>query len=414
MAGWLAGLALLLLALFLGLYTALFTALGARLWRAGDMVSLAALPALWVALEVARGWLFTGFPWNLAAYSWLAIPGALPSAAWIGAWGISYLALLPGLGLARAAVARRWEPAALGLLVPALLLALGARWAVPDPRAPGAVRAAAIVQPNTPARPTFDAVQIEADYRRLVELSRAACRPGELLIWPESAAWPYAWPRDPRLRQDVEELVGRGCAVLLNTPSEAGGKSFNSVVLISAEGAGRYDKRHLVPFGEYVPLAGLFGWLDKIARNAGDFSAAAALDLLDWRGERLGAAICYEVVFPGEVAALTRAGASVLVTVTNDSWYGASAAPWQHLAAARFRAAENRRWLLRAAITGVSAVVRPDGSLASSLGVGEEGTLRARFEGRRDLSPFARAPWLVPAAAGLLAAAALVRARRRQ
>jgi apolipoprotein N-acyltransferase len=412
--GWLAGLSLLLLAAYLGLYTALFTAFGARLWRSGDLLSLAALPALWVALEVARGWVFTGFPWNLAAYAWLAIPGALPISAWIGAWGVSYLALVPGLALARAAVARRWEPAALGLLIPATLLACGARWAAPEGMGGRAVREAAIVQPNTPARPRFDAAQVEADYRRLIERSRPACRPGALLLWPESAAWPFAWPDDARLARDVEELAARGCSVLVNTPTAAGAadRYFNSVVLVSAGGVERYDKRHLVPFGEYVPLAGVFGWLDKIARNAGDFSTAERLELLDWSGERLGAAICYEVVFPGEVAALTRAGATALVTVTNDSWYGPTAAPWQHLAAARFRAAENRRWLLRAAITGVSAVVRPDGSVSSTLGVGQEGTLSARFVGRTDLSPYTRAPWLVPAASVLLALAGLVRARR--
>lgn len=410
--GWLAGLSLLLLAAYLGLYTALFAALGARLWRAGDVLSLAALPALWVALEVARGWLLTGFPWNLAAYAWLEVPGALTISSWIGAWGVSYLTLVPGLGLAQAARTRRWEPAALGLLAPALLLALGARFAAPGGGLSGEVREAVIVQPNSPARPTFDARVVEADYQRLVESSRAACRPDALLVWPESAAWPFAWPGDARLARDVGELAARGCPVLLNTPTEAGGRSFNSVVLVAEDGVERYDKRHLVPFGEYVPLAGVFSWLDKIARNAGDFSAAERLDLLDWRGERLGAAICYEIVFPGEVAELTRAGASALVTVTNDSWYGPTSAPWQHLAAARFRAAENRRWLLRAAITGVSAVVRPDGSLSSSLGVGQEGTLRARFVGRSDLSPFARAPWLVPAACLSLFLIALARALR--
>jgi len=411
--GWLAGVSLLLLAAYLGLFTALFAALGARLWRAADPLTLAALPALWVALELVRGWALSGFPWNLAAYAWLAVPGALPLAAWTGAWGVSYLALVPGLGLARAAATRRWEPAALALLIPATLLPVAARWAVPGD-APGGGREARIVQPNSPARPYFDAALVETDYRRLLERSRAVCKPGTLLIWPESAAWPFAWPRDPLLARDVAELAGRGCAVLLNTPTESGERTFNSVVLVAAgRAAERYDKRHLVPFGEYVPFAGAIPWLDKIARNAGDFSPAQELRLLGWSGERLGAAICYEVVFPGEVAALTRAGATALVTVTNDAWYGDSAAPWQHLAAARFRAAENRRWLLRAAITGVSAVVRPDGSLAAALGVGEEGTLFGRFAGRRDLSPFARAPWLVPAACLALAALGLLGARRR-
>jgi apolipoprotein N-acyltransferase len=125
----------------------------------------------------------------------------------------------------------------------------------------------------------------------------------------------------------------------------------------------------------------------------------------------MGAAVCYEVVFPGETAALARAGADLLLTVTNDAWYGDSAAPRQHFRAARFRAAENRRWLLRAAITGISAVVRADGSLAAVADVGETTVLRALVPTRDDRAPFTRAPWLVPAAAVALAALASARER---
>ena len=190
---------------------------------------------------------------------------------------------------------------------------------------------------------------------------------------------------------------------------------FNSALLISpGRPPARYDKRHLVPFGEYVPLGSLFSFISSLARNAGDFSPAEGLRLLDWEGERLGPAICYEVVFPDEVAQLTRAGATVLVSLTNDAWYGETAAPWQHLRAARFRAAENRRWLLRAAITGVSAVVAPDGSVRGQLGVGESGLLEARFAGRSDLTPFARAPWAVPALCAALLGMALGRRPRHR
>jgi len=216
----------------------------------------------------------------------------------------------------------------------------------------------------------------------------------------------------------VETLArAGGCAVLLNSAFDDGGRTYNSVLLV-ARAAGeelavqRADKRHLVPFGEYVPWRSYLPFVVKIARMVGDFSPAAELRLLDWSGERLGAAVCYEVVFPGETAALVAAGATVLVTVTNDAWYGDSAAPRQHLRAARFRAAENRRWLLRAAITGISAVVRPDGSLAAMAEVGEERVLAARFTGRRDRTPFSRVPWLAPALAAALAAGALARTRR--
>ena len=415
--GWLAGLLLLGLGAFLGLYHAAFAALGGRLWRRGRLIDLAALPALWVLLEVARGLLFTGFPWNLAAYAWTDVPGALRLSAWIGAWGVSYLVVFVSLGIARGIATRRWQAAAFAVLLAAVCLAVGGRWAAGSDRAAGdpqsAVRRAIIVQPDTPNQVAFDPARFESDYARLLALTGDACRPGTLVLWPESAAWPMLYGRDPRLESDLAAFTARGCSVLLNSATPEGGEGkryFNSALLVTPGlGVERYDKRHLVPFGEYVPLAGVFTFISSLARNAGDFQPATELRLLDWEGERLGPAICYEVVFASEVAQLTRAGATVLVSMTNDAWYGDTAAPWQHLRAARFRAAENHRFLLRAAITGVSAVVGPDGALRGSLGVGERGLLPALFQGRTDITPFARAPWAVPALCLALLAVALGR-----
>jgi apolipoprotein N-acyltransferase len=151
-----------------------------------------------------------------------------------------------------------------------------------------------------------------------------------------------------------------------------------------------------VPFGEYVPFRGLFWFMDKLSREAGEFRPADRRELLPWGREKIGMAICYEVVFPDEVAELARQGATLLVTITNDAWYGDTAAPWQHFRAARFRAAENRRTLLRAAITGVSALVGPDGSVRDQIGVFKDGVIRGRVTGSKELTPYARAPWLVP------------------
>jgi apolipoprotein N-acyltransferase len=154
--------------------------------------------------------------------------------------------------------------------------------------------------------------------------------------------------------------------------------------------------------------------MDKLARNAGDFLAAERLTLLPWGGERIGMAICYEVVYPAEVADLARAGATLLVTITNDAWYGDTAAPWQHFRAARFRAAENRRPLLRAAITGVSALVAPDGSVQAQIGVFKEGVIRGWVIGRTRLTPYARLPWLFPLLSTAVAAFAVYLSRRRR
>jgi apolipoprotein N-acyltransferase len=410
--GFLGVVGLLLLAAYLALYHALFALLAVRM-RGGWLRTMSGWAGLWVALELLRGVVITGFPWNLAGYAFAGVPGALPTAAWIGAWGLSFLLVFANAGIALAAQRRRWELAAVGVGAPLIVLAMGARWAVPDGGDPVTARPVRIIQPNIENMVTFDGAEAAAGYGRLLRMSREACdEPGALLVWPESAAWPLAWDRDEQLRRDVAALTERGCSVVLNSVRSAGEKYFNSVYLIApGEPARSADKRHLVPFGEYVPLKSVLPFVGKLARNAGDFSAAEEIALLPWGGERFGAAVCFEVVFPGEVAAAVRSSATLLVTVTNDAWYGPTSAPWQHFRAAQFRAAENRRPLLRAAITGVSGLVRADGSIAALLGPGEEGILRGRVGGRSDLSPFTRAPWVVPAFSVLVALAALI-ARR--
>ena len=413
------------LCLFLGLYHLAFAWLGRPLWRRGGALPLVALPALWVTLEWLRTYAVSGFPWNLAGYAWTDVPGVLPLAAWVGVFGISYLLVLANTGVAAAVARRRWTAAAVPVLLPLLLLPVAGRWsrswsadaadASPFAAAGETGRPFRLLQPNIPNLVAFDRVAVERNYRKVLALSSAACDPGSLLVWPESAAWPFSYARDPLLARDVAALARRGCTVLFNSVHEEGESYYNSAYLV-AEGrpVARYDKRHLVPFGEYVPLQGVFGFMDSLARNAGDFRAAERLVLLPWEDERLGVAICFEVIFPAEVAELARAGATILVTVTNDAWYGDTFAPWQHFRMARFRAAETRRPLLRAAITGVSGVIAPDGSVRAQLGVFEEGVIRGTVAGRRGVTPFARRPWLVPAACALLAALAIVRARRSQ
>jgi apolipoprotein N-acyltransferase len=369
-----------------------------------------------VVVEWLRTHLFSGFPWNLAAYSWIDFPGALPLAAWIGPFGVGFLLLLSNSAVALAVRQRRWERAVATLGTVLLLFAMAGRWAAP-PAAEISTRESLevrILQPNIGILTEWDAAAVEAQYQQIFQMSRQACqRPGILLIWPESAAWPYSYSRDERLRQDLERLAAAGCPVLVNTSMTGDGGVFNSVLLIDEVGLqARYDKRHLVPFGEYVPMAGWLPFLDKIARNAGAFLAGTEGGLVSWAGQRLVPAICFEITFPAEIAAQVRRGGSILVTVTNDSWYGDSWAPWQHYRSARFRAAENGRYLLRAAITGVSAVIGPDGSARQQLGVGEEGILAAEVPGITTLTLYSRTPWMVPVLCLIFAAFAILRGRK--
>ncbi|HVS16268.1 MAG TPA: apolipoprotein N-acyltransferase [Thermoanaerobaculia bacterium] len=403
---WLALVLLVVLCAYLGVYHGVFALLARSLLASGRAVWIAlALPGAWVGLEWLRSVLLTGFPWNLAAYAWVGVPGALPASAWVGSYGISFLVVLVQVAVVQAARLRSARP--LLWAAPAAALLAAAAWATPPvasvPEGGVPVR---VVQPNI----GIEDASPEA-FARLLELS--VCPPqGGLLVWPESAAWPRSWQGDAPLRSALLEIAADGCEALINTTRWEGEHAYNAAMLIGPQGErASYDKVHLVPFGEYVPFAGLFPFLDEIARNAGGYDAASEVVTLPWGDEELGVAICFEITLPSQVALLVARGATVLVTLTNDAWYGDTSAPRQHFVAARFRAAENRRPLLRAAITGISAVIDPWGRPLTRLGVGETGVLDWRIVGRETRTPYSRFPWLTPTVAAGLAALGLARTR---
>ena len=412
-----------LLALYLGAYHGLFCWLAGPVLRRRDLLSLLAAPGIWVGLELVRGAGLSGFPWNLLAYAWVDVPGALDTTRWIGSLGLSGVVVVLGLGLLRLAGGGSRRQAATVLAGVAVLLAV-ARWTNLDRPAPsGPVLDVRVVQPNIGMMTDdelvagLDYASIRDNYRRLFELSHEACEPGALVVWPESAGWPYELERDAAFARDVETLVGRGCALLLNSArrfvsgEEEG--AFNSAYLLSSGDprADRqtYDKIHLVPFGEYVPFARTLPGVRQLARNTGSFSAGEEVRLLDFGSARLGISICFEIVFPRQVAARVRRGASVLVTMANDSWYGATWAPHQHLRPARFRAAENGRPVIRAAITGISAVIDRRGRILATAGIDETAVLRTPVTPVAGMAPFSRAPWLVPLLCLLVAGFAILR-----
>src|SRR5262249_21148761 len=265
------------------------------------------LPALWVALEWLRTYLGGGFPWNLAAYAWVAVPGALPISSWIGAYGVSFLVVLSAVGAAAAVARRRWEPPAAGTAGPLLLLTVAGRASAErgvgrlvriDPVYMSPVR---LVQPNIGNLREYDEAAVARNYARLLRMTRPLCEEGTLVVWPESAAWPYSFDRDPRFARDVEAMVAQGCSLVFNSTHEVGDAIYNSAYLLTPSGTlARYDKRHLVPFGEYVPFRDVFPFVRKLAREAGTFQAGRGVQLLPWGSERLGMSICYEVVFPSE------------------------------------------------------------------------------------------------------------------
>ena len=417
---------LVLLALYLGLYHGLFCWLaGPALARRGALVLVLA-PSIWVSLEWVRGLGPFGFPWNLLGYAWVDVPGALDITRWIGSHGLSAIVAGAGLALIRLGGRDTRRQAVLLLAAVAALLAT-AHWTNLDrPKPAGPAIEVAVVQPNIhmATAEMQDAgagarfTDVPTNYQRLFSVSRGACDPGRLVIWPESAGWPYQLERDEAFARDIEELVAGGCSLLLNSArwdrsDESRETAFNAAYLLTpaSEGARRqtYDKMHLVPFGEYVPLARYLPGVRQIARHAGGFSPGDGVRLLDAAGARLGVSICFEIVFPEQVAARVRRGATVLVTMTNDSWYGRTWAPDQHLRPARFRAAENARPVIRAAITGISASIDYRGQILERSEIDETYVLKVPIFPLDGMTPFSRAPLLAPLLCLALAAFGILR-----
>jgi apolipoprotein N-acyltransferase len=238
------------------------------------------------------------------------------------------------------------------------------------------------VQGNVPQAQKWDPATQQATlevYRTLT--ADLAARGAEVIVWPETAV-PAFFQRDPVARPIVVETAREASVDLVfgapsaepRPPRSAGGEPrvayLNSAFVLGPSGAvkARYDKQHLVPFGEYVPLSGLLFFIEKLAHGIGDFEAGRSMPDVSVAGAPVGILICYEAIFPELARSVAVAhGATLLVNITNDAWFGRTAAPWQHLAQSVFRAAELKLPLVRAANTGVSALVAPTGAVLASL-----------------------------------------------
>jgi apolipoprotein N-acyltransferase len=220
----------------------------------------------------------------------------------------------------------------------------------------------------------------------------AAVRGADLVLWPEGAV-PYRIDDDPAYREMVERLAGQfDIEIVLNSVASLDGGGYaNSAFLVTGKGVSpvRYDKVHLVPFGEFVPRWARLAFTDSLVREVGAFTPGRQPVVLPARVP-LSVAICFEVVFPDHATAQVRAGAQLLTTLTNDGWYGFSWAPRQHFAQVRLRAAETRRWFARAALTGISGFIDPSGKVVSQLDIGETGFLTESVQPMSGLTPRVR------------------------
>ncbi|HSL17051.1 MAG TPA: apolipoprotein N-acyltransferase [Methylomirabilota bacterium] len=389
LALWAAVLSLLAMAVILGAAWAVVAGIVARVgppWRVW------LLPALWVAVDVLRRLPPIQFPWNDPAAVLSSLPALLGSLPVWGATGLSWALLAIGAA-AWGLVRRDRRPAAAALAIAAVGLAVAFTALASVPLDAGPPVRVAVLQPGTSLEEKWDPSQWREISDRVWTLTRRAADAGaELVLWPESAV-PFRLDADPAYRDLVTGLARElGVEIILNSVAAVDGGFANSAFLVTGDGvaARRYDKVHLVPFGEYVPAWAELVIADALVREVGRFTPGRSVEPLLARVPA-GVAVCYEVVFPGHSVEAVRAGAELMTTLTNDGWYGFSWAPVQHFAQVKLRAAEVRRFWARAALTGISGFVDPSGRVLASLGVGEQGLLVA------DLAPISgltvRARW---------------------
>lgn len=370
---------MMLLALYLSLYTGLFSG-GVVFFRLRGIPAVVAAPLVWTVLEYAKSMLFTGFPWeNLSHSQYMNLP-LIQTADITGSYGISFLIVLVNAALCSFigtdAPARR--KAIAGAVFAGVLLALAAGyglWRIGDvtsrleaiPR-----QTVALIQGNIDQSIKWDPSFQNETVRIYRDLSlRAAKESPKFIVWPETAT-PFMFQNRDDLHDAVVDIAkSTGAYLLFGSPSYTrhdGQLRFqNSAFILSPAGEriGKYDKVHLVPYGEYVPLRPLFPFIEKLAVGVGDFLEGSGFEPVTVAGERVGFLICYEGIFPEIGRAYGRSNASLLVNITNDAWFGMTSAPFQHLSMTVFRAVENRLYVVRAANTGVSAVIDATGRITS-------------------------------------------------
>ena len=379
---------MLLAAMHEGLYRGLFGLLVALVaGRDGSARrALVAAPFLWVAAELALTRI-SAFPWELLGYAQTGNFVLTRIATLTGVYGLSWEIMLVNSVFAagflvahEGAQAKQRRKSLLVSATAAAVVLQAGQWIAPAPAV--ADHTALLVQQNIPIQADWTPEYFEntlRDLRRLSEKSAADARSAgkpDLMVWPESPS-PF-YTSDPLFRNAVSEMA-RQAQTWVVTGSigaepamQSGGqesKVFNSAALVSPQGewVGRYDKVHLVPFGEYLPFPRLLAFVGGLTKEIGEFARGTSRSPLDAGGSPLGIFICYESVFPDEVRQFALQGAQVFVNISNDGWYGDSGAWKQHLQQTEMRAIENDRWVLLTTNTGLTAAIDPAGRVVAQV-----------------------------------------------
>lgn len=380
-----------LMCLWKALQTGLFAAFCGPLFLYWFAIPAAA--ALWVALDWTHAW--TGFEWLSLGNAGSDMTEPLRLASATGVWGLTFVFALMAAGIAGLVLRRPRLHLAWMLLLPGLFF-------LPELAAPERGDSSAVlVQPDIAADMAWSDETKAQALERLKTLSLTPAlsrdRNPDLIVWPEMPAPFYA--NDGAFMGAVAEVakVSESAVITGVVSRAADGGPLNSAVVVGSDGQtlSQYDKVNLVPFGEFVPWP-LGALTKKVSSEAGDFEAGSGIVVSRVGGHAVGIFICYESVFPGYVRSFVASGAEVLVNVSNDGWYAKTPARQQHLQIVRMRAAENRRWILRATNDGITAVIDPAGRLIRAVQEYKRLAVRVPFRYRSDLTFYSRfGDWFV-------------------
>ena len=408
------------LAGYCALYIGAFAAAVSWLARRSTVWALCASPFLWVAGEWIRGHLFGGFPWGLLGYSqYLRLP-VIQIAELGGVYGVSLVIVAVNAALAGCLVLS-WRSALGGVALAGAVLGgtVGfGIWRLGAPLSSGEAKVA-IMQPSIEQPLKFEPSHAEKTVEIYLSLTRrAGAEHPDLIVWPETAV-PTVLRRDGDLLRTLAAMSRAVSAPLLVGSIDADGatppKLYNSAFLLTERGiVGRYDKIQLVPFGEFVPLSGLIGFVRGWAEFIAELEPGSRVSVFPGPPAPFAVVICYEGVFPELVREFVRGGARLIVNMTNDAWFGRTSGPWQHLAMYPFRAVEHRVSVVRAANTGVSAFIAPTGQIVRRVPLYERTTLTERVPLRAGETVYSRfGDWLAYLALGVTGASLAARARQR-
>jgi apolipoprotein N-acyltransferase len=382
--------AMLALSAFLGLYLGLFAAVLAW-FRHRGMPDILTAPFLWTSIEYAKSQLLTGFPWANLAYSQYSHTYLVQIADITGTYGLSFFIILINVVLFDILTVRNLRSKRLlaemvtGVTLLAGIVAYGHdRVETIDKAFRGrpAIEVLMVqgnIDQSVKWNPAYQRETVDIYSGLSLQGSRARA---DLIVWPETAT-PFYFQDVNDLHRDVLGVALRsGSHLLFGSPSygRKGREEYaqNSAFLVSPRGRmeGKYDKVHLVPFGEYVPLRSVFPFLGRLAACVGDCLPGASFEPLPMEGIKIGVLICYEGIFPEIAGTYLRNGADLLVNITNDAWFGRSSAPYQHLSMVTLRSIENRIYTVRAANTGISAIIDPVGRIVAKTKLFERTALR--------------------------------------